>query len=115
MVSAQTYSFRVEVSCVVTEVRYDSSKIPDLTYEVDPKTDIPKVIPLPVYKLIPCLTSATYTRTLTMDTANPSPLPAFVSFSDTDGTISIRIDNPTDTGLYMFKVVAKEPKSGLIN
>ena len=114
-VSQQIYTFSVDVNCAVTEVRFAEGAILDTTFEVDPAIVEPMVIPLPNYTLIPCLTSVTHKRSLMVDSATLTNLPLFVSFSDSAGTISIKINNPTDTGEYKFKVVAVEPVSGLVN
>ena len=57
----------------------------------------------------------TYTRALKLAVTPLDPLPAFISFSDADGTFNVAINNPADTGVYPLRVVAVEPVSGLLN
>ena len=89
--------------------------IEDPSFEINPDSTSPEVINLPIYSLIPCGSSMTYTRALQLAVTPLDPLPAFISFSDTDGTINVSINNPADTGVYSFRVVAIEPVSGLLN
>jgi hypothetical protein len=55
----------------------------------------------------------TYSRKLLYNSS--SNLPNFISFSDFNGTISIDISNPIDTGTYNFSVLATEGVSGHTN
>lgn len=113
LVTQTNFPFKVSVVCSVTEVQLDSGAIADQTYEVDPTSTLAKVISLPIYRLIPCLSSMTYTRQLLYDTS--STLPSFITYSDLVGTISVVISNPTDTGVYNFTILARESVSGLTN
>ena len=109
------FAFKVVVSCVVEEVRFATNRVADVSYEIDPKSTGPKMIPLPTFTLLPCLTAVKHSRTLSFDAATQQPLPSFISFSDLDGSISVQITDPSDTGTYKLKVVASEPISGLSN
>jgi hypothetical protein len=81
-VASSTYTLKVSVSCVVQEVRFTANRISDLSFEIDPKSTTAKLIPLPTYTLLPCLTSVKYYRKLAVDPDSEKPLPSFVSYSD---------------------------------
>ena len=47
--------------------------------------------------------------------ADGNPLPAFITYSDANGIITVSISDPQYTGIYQINVIANEPGSGKSN
>jgi hypothetical protein len=106
LVPQVSFSFDLDVSCKVTEIR-SLSEIPDITFEIDPSSTEAKTFLLPVYNAFPCAGSVSYQRQLKLDSFTDfllnshqldpnlsSPLPDFLTYSDSDGIFSISIADP---------------------
>lgn len=110
------------MTCITTSVELDQAAHPDFAFEIDPEAQAPMIVPLPVYRCIPCLTSTTYTRHLVVESANPvfgtpsqGTLPTFIVPVDANGEIEVSITNPWDTGEYFLRVIATERAGDVFN